>query len=60
MNSLKKKTGDDLLSHTNHRCSTISAGGLNYSVRNGKRCVPAAITTSILNIVSMYRVIIYQ
>ena len=27
--------------------STISAGGLNYSVRNGKRCDPAAIITSI-------------
>src|SRR5688572_25027503 len=24
--------------------STIGAGGLNYSVRNGKRCTPAAMT----------------
>ena len=28
-------------------CSTIGAGGLNFSVRNGKRWNPAAITTSI-------------
>ena len=26
-------------------CSTIGAGGLNFSVRNGKRWDPAAITT---------------
>ena len=26
-------------------CSTIGAGGLNFSVRNGKRWAPAAITT---------------
>ena len=26
-------------------CSTIGAGGLNFSVRNGKRWNPAAITT---------------
>ena len=25
--------------------STIGAGGLNFSVRNGKRWIPAAITT---------------
>jgi hypothetical protein len=25
--------------------STIGAGGLNFSVRNGKRCIPAAIVT---------------
>jgi hypothetical protein len=28
-----------------HPCSTIGAGGLNFSVRNGKRCIPAAIVT---------------
>ena len=26
-------------------CSTIGAVGLNFSVRNGKRCIPGAITT---------------
>ena len=26
-------------------CSTIGAGGLNFSVRNGKRWDPTAITT---------------
>ena len=26
-------------------CSTIGAGGLNFSVRNGKRCFPSAIAT---------------
>ena len=26
-------------------CSTIGAGGLNFSVRNGKRCFPTAIAT---------------
>ena len=26
-------------------CSTIGAGGLNFSVRNGKRCDPSAIAT---------------
>ena len=26
-------------------CSTIGADGLNFSVRNGKRWIPAAITT---------------
>ena len=36
------KVGDDLLSHN---CSTIGAGGLNFSVRNGKRWSPAAIVT---------------
>ena len=36
------KVGDDLLSHN---CSTIGAGGLNFSVRNGKRWDPAAIVT---------------
>src|SRR5687768_1065489 len=29
--------------------STIGAGGLNFSVRNGKRCFPSAKTTPILN-----------
>ena len=28
-------------------CSTICAGGLNCSVRNGKRCFPLAIATNI-------------
>ena len=28
--------------------STIGAGGLNFSVRNGKRCTPAAMTTEIV------------
>ena len=28
--------------------STIGAGGLNCSVRNGKRCTPAAITAEIV------------
>ena len=41
----QKKSGDDLLSRSNHRNSTISAGGLNCSVRDGKRCIPAAIVT---------------
>jgi hypothetical protein len=36
------KVGDDLLSHS---CSTIGAGGLNFSVRNGKRWNPVAIVT---------------
>ena len=42
---IKKESGSDLLSRSNHRNSTISAGGLNYSVRDGKRCFPAAIAT---------------
>ena len=36
------KVGDDLLSHFR---STIGAGRLNFSVRNGKRWNPAAIVT---------------
>ncbi len=36
------KVGDDLLSRFR---STIGAGGLNFSVRNGKRWNPAAIVT---------------
>ena len=36
------KVGDDLLSR---ECSTIGAGGLNFSVRNGKRWNPIAIVT---------------
>ena len=28
--------------------STIGAGGLNFSVRNGKRCIPAAMTAQIV------------
>jgi|GEM_PF-1542379 hypothetical protein len=38
------KLGNDLLSH---ECSTIGAGRLNFSVRNGKRWNPAAIVTLI-------------
>ena len=30
-------------------CSTIGAGGLNFSVRNGKRCDPSAIATGKLS-----------
>jgi hypothetical protein len=45
---LKKESGDDLLSRSSHRNSTISAGGLNFSVRYGKRCFPVAIVTRIL------------
>ena len=41
--AIKKESGDDLLSRSSHRNSTIGAGGLNYSVRDGKRCFPAAI-----------------
>ena len=40
MQSLFIKFGDDLLSH---KCSTIGAGSLNFSVRDGKRWNPAAI-----------------
>lgn len=36
--SRNKENGDDLLSHRND--STIGAAGLNFSVRNGKRCTP--------------------
>ena len=32
-------------SPTERPCSTIHAGGLNFSVRNGKRCIPTAIVT---------------
>ena len=31
-----------------HLCSTIGATRLNFSVRNGKRCVTCAIATLIL------------
>ena len=41
----KKKSGDDLLSRSSHRNSTIGADGLNFSVRDGKRCFPVAIVT---------------
>ena len=30
------------------RCSTIGATSLNFSVRNGKRCVPRAVVTKIV------------
>ncbi len=30
--------------------STIGAGGLNFSVRNGKRCIPAAMTAQIVEV----------
>ena len=36
------KDGDVLLSY---KCSTIGAGGFNFSVRNGKRWYPTAIVT---------------
>ena len=39
--SRSKKDGGDLLSRL--AGSTIGAGGLNFSVRNGKRWIPAAI-----------------
>ena len=39
------KGGGYLLSHM--ICSTIGAIGLNFSVRNGKRWIPDAITTLI-------------
>ena len=42
---LPLKVGGLLLSHFR---STIGAGGLNFSVRNGKRWNPAAITALIL------------
>ena len=38
-------------------CSTIGAGGLNFSVRNGKRWNPATITTLIA---VTYRTIFYE
>ena len=40
------KSGIDLLSHP-QKGSTISANGLNFSVRNGKRWILTAITTAI-------------
>ena len=43
MKGLKRKTAASY-SPALH-CSTIGAGGLNFSVRNGKRWDPAAITT---------------
>ena len=30
--------------------STIGAGGLNFSVRNGKRCIPAAMTAQVVEV----------
>ena len=42
--ALFKKNGGYLLSHLR---STIGAGGLNFSVRNGKRWNPATVTTLI-------------
>ena len=35
--------------------STIGAGGLNFSVRNGKRCFPAAMTAELSRGVGRYR-----
>ena len=46
------KFGDDLLSHMKP-CSTIGAGGLNFSVRDGKRCCPSAIATE--NLISFLK-----
>src|SRR5207302_11249366 len=36
--------------------STIGAGGLNFAVRNGKRCTPAAMTTEIVKALRAWRV----
>ena len=44
---IRKKKGGDLLSH---KCSTIGAVGLNFSVRNGKRWNTYAITTIIFSV----------
>ena len=41
--SLEKSPGDVLLYR--RKASTIGAAGLNFSVRNGKRCCPRAIAT---------------
>jgi hypothetical protein len=35
--------------------STIGAGGLNFSVRNGKRCTPAAMTAQIVEVAGSTR-----
>jgi hypothetical protein len=43
--NLFKKVGGYLLFHLDG--STIGVGGLNFSVRNGKRCISTAITTLI-------------
>ena len=37
------EVGDYLLFHIG--CSTIGTGGLNFSVRNGKRWIPAVVVT---------------
>ena len=47
MNEAFNKKGNDLLSR---KCSTIGAGRLNFSVRNGKRWNPTAVAT-----LSLYR-----
>ena len=39
MSGFSLRVGGDLLSHSD--CSIIGAAGLNFSVRNGKRCAPA-------------------
>jgi hypothetical protein len=41
----KQKKWATTYSPTRRPRSTIGAGGLNFSVRNGKRCIPAAIVT---------------
>ena len=35
--------------------STIGAGGLNFSVRNGKRCIPAAVTAQVVEVPAAIR-----
>ncbi len=47
--AFKRHPGGDLLSHADHRHSTIGAGGLNFSVRNGKRCDTLAIVAKIID-----------
>ena len=56
----KKRLSNWIISHfipaatyspTKRICSTISARGLNFCVRNGDRCDPSAITTRNYNTV---------
>ena len=56
----KKRLSNWIISHfipaatyspTKRICSTISARGLNFCVRNGNRCDPSAITTRKYNTV---------
>ena len=45
LEALRKKTRRRPTLPPGDPSSTIGAGGLNYSVRNGKRCFPSAMTT---------------